>query len=293
MHAVAHGRLDARGDLRRVAVQAHLGRWDREHLVVADVRARCHAREAPAVHGDAGVTGRDPGDMRAVPGVLGVERLAGVPPGRRPRREGPGHDHLRVRVRRLALREAGRHRVAARREEGVVLLDAVVHDPDAHPVAGRRQVGAPERRRADHLRRAVEAGGVARRRPDARHARDACELAQTPLRHDDREAVEHDAVAPAHAGAGDALDAALDLPPAAVELAQVAGARGRAHVDPAQLGRRRQHPARAHGGRERGPVERDDHLHAPVVRPGRRSEGDGGGARRSKDETPHHAPHST
>ena len=128
---------------------------------------------------------------------FGVERELGVLGPRGGRREGAGGDHLGGRVRRLALREAGRHRVAGRVEERMPVVDSVVDDRDLHPLACGREALAPETGRADRGRAPVELRPVDRA---AVHGGDAVDLLQPPDRSgrdDDGERVQDDPVAPA------------------------------------------------------------------------------------------------
>ena len=106
------------------------------------------------------VAGGDPGDVRPVlrlaAGRRAASRSASSAPGRRER---AGDDHLGRRVGRVALRVAGGHREAGRREERMRLVDAVVDHADLDPVARGRERRAPDLRRADHLRALVERRG--------------------------------------------------------------------------------------------------------------------------------------
>ena len=140
-------------------------RRDRQHAVVADVRPRrdpgdLHLAGRPG-RARAVVAGGDPGDVRAVLRLLRVERQLRVAPVRARRRERARDDHLGRRVGRVALRVAGGHREAGRREERMRLVDAVVDHADLDPVARGRERRAPDLRRADHLRAAVERAVVA------------------------------------------------------------------------------------------------------------------------------------
>ena len=94
---------------------------------------------AQAVRERVRVPGGDPGDVRRMTRLVGVERLVGVLPRRTGWGEGTGHDHLRGRVRGLALREPVGHRVPVGIEKRMPLVDAVVDDPDLDPGAGVRQ----------------------------------------------------------------------------------------------------------------------------------------------------------
>ena len=74
------------------------------------------------------------------------------------RRKCARHDHLRGREALLALRKPGRHRVAGRIEERVILIHAGVDDADLDALARRLETCAPERRCADLLGRRVSCG---------------------------------------------------------------------------------------------------------------------------------------
>ena len=139
--------------------------------------------------------------MDAVIGEIGVERELCVRVGRRRRSERSSDDHLGRRIRGLTLRKARGIRVTGRREERVCLVDAVVDDRDLHSLSCGRERRAPDRRRADELRRPVEQRVVADARPDlsARHPRERAELR---ARDDDGEAVEDDPKAPADPSGG-------------------------------------------------------------------------------------------
>ena len=213
------------------------------------------------------VAGGDPGDVRRVLGLRRVERQVGVRVLGRRGCERARDDDLVGRVVRIALREAGRHGEAAGREEGMGLVDAVVDDPDLHPVARGGQVRAPDRGRADERRclverlrgaaeRVVAHGGVDP--GDAGELRKPGKLAARQL---DRERVQDDAVVPAHGrGRERALDAALERPLRRGQAAEVADARGRAQVEPAGARGLRQHAAFGGRLRQRRRVERDHDL---------------------------------
>ena len=97
-----------------------------------------------------------------------------VLPRRRGRRERPLHDHLRRRVLRQPLREAGRVLEAVRVEVRVRRVEAVVDDPDLHPVAGGLEGRRPRacRRRSAPGRPASAARGSGRSaRPPRRPGR--------------------------------------------------------------------------------------------------------------------------
>ena len=287
VHAVADGRLDPCGDLGRVPVQPEVLGRDGQHLVVAEICVRRDARERAAV-GDRArrvVAGGDPGDMGRVLRVGRVEGGARVLPRVRGRRERPRDDHLRGRVPRIPLREAGRHRVAARVEEPVRLVDAVVDDADLDPVARRvEQRCVPELVGADQLRAAVEQRPVGDARPDLRDARNGGEPPELRARDDDGEAVEHDLVAPGDAGAGDGGgDARGERALRGRERAEVRDARRCAQVQPLGLEARAQDSAALDRLGEGRRLERDDDLDAVGRRSvrGRREE-NGGHRRREK-----------
>ena len=118
----------------------------------------------------------DPGDVRRVPRLLGIERLGGMTPGRTRGRERACDDHLRRRVRGLPFGEAVGHRVSGRVEDRLPLVASVVDDADLDPGARRG-----ERRPLDLActdRRGVGAGlqVVGRLREDAAHAGEARHL---------------------------------------------------------------------------------------------------------------------
>ena len=120
-----------------------------------------------------GVAGRDPGDVRAVIGVLGVEGGACFHVSRRAAGTRARRSPSRSCRPALALREAGGHRVAGRVEERVTLVDAVVDDPDLHALARGRQAPAPQSAGAPICRgrrsscAPVAAGGTRRERRQA------------------------------------------------------------------------------------------------------------------------------
>ena len=209
-------------------------------------------------------------------GLRRVERQVGVRVLGRRGCERARDDDLVGRVVRIALREAGRHGEAAGREEGMGLVDAVVDDPDLHPVARGGQVRAPDRGRADERRclverlrgaaeRVVAHGGV-----DPGDAGELRKPGNLGARQLDRERVQDDAVVPAHGrGRECALDAALQGPLRRGQAAEVADARGRAQVEPVGARGLRQHAA--FGGRLRQwrRVERDHDLGSRRARGGR------------------------
>ena len=178
------------------------------------------------------------------------------------RHERPRDDHLRRRECRVPLRVARRVLVAGGVEERVRLVDALVDDPDLHPLARVGPRRPPDDGRADQLRRAIEARAVGRARPDARDAGYAGEPCHRSARHDDGEAVQRDAVAPVDVRARDRLgDAARDVRLLAIELLEVADRGRRRELQPPAARRERGERPVAHGGiRERGRAERDDDL---------------------------------
>ena len=236
------------GDLGRVAVEAEVLRRVGEHLVVADVRARGDTRERAAA-GDRVrrivARRRSPrrGSRAPIPsGRRGAWRTARTSRGR----ESAGGDHLRGRVRRVALREAGRHRVAGRVEEGVRLVDAVVDDPDLDPVArGAERRHAPHLGRADQTRAAVEQR--AGRRRSARRARPPAVAPRRPSSEpgeDDGEAVEDDAVAPGDPRGRDrGRDPGGERTLRRRQRCEVADARRRAQVEALRLDAAGEHAA--------------------------------------------------
>ena len=80
------------------------------------------------------------------------------------------------------------------------LVDAVVDDPDLHSLSSGGQGRAPERGRADQLRRPVEQRVVRDAGPDARDTAHASEPTELGAGEDDREPVQHNAEAPADGG---------------------------------------------------------------------------------------------
>ena len=230
---------------------------------------------------------RDPGDVRSVLGVLGVERYAGVLPRRPRRRERARDDHLRGREARVSLGVARRGRVALRVEERMRLVDALVDDPDLLALARGRERRAPERGGADQLGCAVERRVKGRRRPDFRDAGDARERGDLLRRDDDREAVQGHREPPADERARDrALDPVHDCALLAQHHLHVRDRGRRAQVDAAAADRHGREcvvvPDRL-GERRR--VQRDDELDGPA----RGSGGRGSDERRSgteKEEAP-------
>src|SRR5262249_47795511 len=83
--------------------------------------------------------------------------------------------------------------------ERMRLVDALVDDPDLHPLTVRRERRPPERRSADQLGREVEARVVRRARPDFGDTRHVRALPDVLARPDDPEPVQGHAVPPARA----------------------------------------------------------------------------------------------
>ena len=151
VHPVADRLLERLHDLgRRPGAAATERQRHVEDAVVPDVRARRDAAHVgdrwmarPLVLGaEPGPARRnvgafDPGDHAGdegpVEGLLPVDRAAA----RAGAGEALGHDHLRRRAATRPLREAGRIREACRREERVLVVDAVVDDGDLHAIALR------------------------------------------------------------------------------------------------------------------------------------------------------------
>ena len=130
--------------------------------------------------------------------VLAVDGNASVAVAGAGRRERARDDDFRVGEARLALREAGRHCVAAGIEERVRVIDARVDDPDLHALPCGVERGAPEPGRADRLRRGVELRLEAACVVDVPDARESLAGAGGGgLREHHREAVRHKPVAPA------------------------------------------------------------------------------------------------
>ena len=185
------------------------------------------------------------GDARHVGAVLVVaaevrERQRRLRRRHARRHERPRDDHLRRRECRVPLRIARRVLVAGGVEERVRLVDALVDDPDLHPLTRVRERRPPDDGRADQLRRAIEARAVGRARPDTRDAGNAGEPRHRSARHHDCEAVQSDAVAPVDVRAGDRLrDAARDDRLLAIELLEVADRRRRRELQPPAARRER------------------------------------------------------
>ena len=151
VHPVGDGGLDAgRRSPGELPSSPTPGGRDRQHLVVAEVRLRRDAGDAAAAagRGRSVVAGGDPGDVGRVLGLLGVERLVAFRQLRRRGRERARDDHLLGRERRVAPSGSPAACEAARVEERVGLVDAVVEDPDLDPVARVASSGptAPARR---------------------------------------------------------------------------------------------------------------------------------------------------
>ena len=210
-------RLDRRDDLRGVAVEPDVGVGrDGQRLVVADVRARRDAADPRAARRACrGSRRRSP--RRASRGSTARGRRAW----RRARQVAPGGGNARATITfavvyaRLALREAGGHRVAGRVEE----RGAVWSTPSSMipilipaPAFGRSAAGSSRAR-------IVTASGPASaryvdRREHLADAGKAGESRQVARREDDRDAVGDEPVAPVHrrardAGSQRALEAAL------------------------------------------------------------------------------------
>ena len=141
----------------------------------------------------------------------------------------------------------------------MTLVDAVVDDPDLHPLARGRQPGAPEGRRADGGRASVELGPVARAPV---HGGDAVDLLQPSHGvggDNDRKRVQDDPVTPADLRARDGVgDPAGDLLLLDAQARQPAKRRPGVQVEPPLRARK----LRAGGGRRR---ELDDDLHESAV----------------------------
>ena len=130
--------------------------------------------ERPAARRTRAFACRDAGHVRGVRRVLGIERLGGVAPGRARRRERAGDDDLRGRVRRLPLREARRHRVAARRlKKGCDWSTPSSMMPIFTPWPAVDRFGPQSVVRADRAGVWASCRAVVRVRPDVRDAGDA------------------------------------------------------------------------------------------------------------------------
>lgn len=192
---------------------------------------------------------------------LRIERLRGVPPRRRRRREGPGGDHLRGRERPLTLREPRRHREPGSPEERVRLIQAVVDDADLQALPGGGEVGPPERRRPDQARAAVEQSAVPQARIDVSDARERREPLNLISPDDYSQAVQDDPVAPPHLGARERdLDPARESALRAVEARKVGRARRRGEVEPRAPSPGCEHATRGDRPGERRSVERRHDL---------------------------------
>ena len=200
-----------------VAVEAEAGGGDGQRLVVAEVGGRRDAGEREHAVRSVVVAGCDPGDVRCVEGPVErrVERSRRVPIRRLGRSEGLLHDHLRRRGLRLAFRESCGIRQPLWIEERMIRVDAVVDHPDLHAVPCGRERRPPELVGADHLRPLVEQlasrdrGAANRERvvghvgPDLGDPGNVRQELDVRGRHDEREAVGDDPVAPAHPGRRD------------------------------------------------------------------------------------------
>ena len=231
VHPVGDRRLDRGGDLGRVAVEPEARRRDRQRLVVAEVRARRDAREEDAPRPRC--RGRPRRCRRR--GSRGTSRCCS---GRRasPRTSTCGRRRRERALRRSpsascsvreALREAGRIREAGRREVGVAGLDPVVDDRRSSSRCPGSRASAPRacRRRSSAARGCERSGEMRERRRRASGRSTFGQTLATPgtcasaanlgARHDDREAVGDEAVAPADLSARDrGADVALGRPPA-------------------------------------------------------------------------------
>ena len=213
---------------------------DGERLVVPDVRARRDPADPRALCERVAVPGGDPGDVRPVARLLGVEGLGGVAPGRAGRRKGAGDDDLRRRVLppgRADTRPASR--TPSDRRTRCRLVDAVVDDPDLDPRAGVREVGGGKLARADRHRVGAGERPVRRRREHLADAGKAGQSWQVARREDDGDAVGDDPVAPVHRRARDA---------GSQRRSRSAAARHRSAV---RLRRRLPRPETASGGARR------------------------------------------
>ena len=157
------------------------------------------------------VAGRDPGDVGAVLGLARVERQLRVALVRAGRREGAGDDHLGRRVRRVALREAAGIENPAGEKNGCVrsMPSSITPIFIPSPALARSGPRPAARRSPPGCGRASGGSGRSggpREPPGAQRS-----ASRRPGR-DDREAVEHDPVAPADARARHRLaDARGDL----------------------------------------------------------------------------------
>jgi hypothetical protein len=142
-------------------------------------------------------------------GALGIERQVRVLGLWKRRLERSRDDDLGRRVRRLALRIAGRHRVGRGIEERMALVQAVVEDRDLDPLAARFERRAPHPRCVDRGNAAVESGTVLHSSMDLADAGQLVETPDVTRWKDDRKRVQNDAVAPADPGAGNELANAL------------------------------------------------------------------------------------
>ncbi len=198
VHAVSHRGLDGSHDLGGVPVGAQPRVRAHERLVVADERAWRDARHRAPRGLRASVPGRDPGDVGAVRGVVAVESERCILVARPGRRKCARDDHLRVREALLALRKPGRHRVAGRIEEHVVVIHAGVDHADLDALACRLETCAPERRCADLLGAPVKLWDVLRGGEYVAYSGNVAEQRHLCARENDGEAVRDDAIAPAN-----------------------------------------------------------------------------------------------
>ena len=183
--------------------------------------------DVEAVRVRVGVAGGDARDVRAVVvDVVDSDEGECLDRIRRPRRgERPRDDDLWRRVGRVPFREAGWVGQSGRIEERMPLVDALVDDRDLHAVPCGRERRAPERRRADQPRGAVERGVVRDAWPDPGDAADPREPGDVSCRRDDGEPVDDDGVVPAHVRGRDrALDPRGERPLRGLELMAVGNA---------------------------------------------------------------------
>ena len=143
------------------------------------------------------------------------------------------------------------------------LVDAVVDDRDLHALSCGGERGPPDLRRTDQLRRPVEQRVVGHARPDVRDPGDAGDRRHPAPGHDDREAVEDDAVAPANVGAGNrGADPRLHDTLSTIEAPEVVPARRRAEqqaLRPRERGVGQRAPLGEDLG-ERRLLQGDEHL---------------------------------
>ena len=163
-------------------------------------------------------------------------------------------------------REAGRVRVAGPLQERTAVVDAVVDDPDLHPLAVQpAQRG--ERCGADHVGAAVRGERVADVRVDLRDEAELHQSRKLARRQLDREAVQHDPVALVHLRLGNrALDSRHGGALCCGEPREIGLRRRGAGV---QLRARRALQRAAAPGSEGLAVEPDDDAREPAAVPGR------------------------